>query len=217
MTVSPNERRLERIPSLMLQRLLRSAGRWCTRALIVETDVNVERILASSIRTAAFVTAFTLGSTSHSQIPRAKLLAPSTKPTPNAPVQPPSRTQSQPQLTAEDLGAFLDGFVPFELERENIAGAVVLVVKDGHILYQKGYGYADVNKQVPVSADQTLFRPGSISKLFTWTAVMQLVQAGKIDLHADINQYLDFRIPAVYPQPITMWNLMTHTPVSKRQ
>ncbi|MGA7525470.1 MAG: serine hydrolase [Acidobacteriaceae bacterium] len=114
-------------------------------------------------------------------------------------------------LTPEDLGPFLDGIVPFELKRENIAGAVVMVVKDGKVLYTHGYGYADVAKKTPVTPD-TLFRPGSISKLFTWTAVMQLVQAGKIDLHANINQYLDFKVPATYPQPITMWNLMTHTP-----
>ncbi len=101
--------------------------------------------------------------------------------------------------------------VPPALKREDIAGAVVIVVKDGKVFYQNGYGYADVKKQTPVTPE-TLFRPGSVSKLFTWTAVMQLVQAGKIDLHADINQYLDFKIPATYPQPITMWNLMTHTP-----
>ena len=93
----------------------------------------------------------------------------------------------QRALTAADLGPFLDGLVPNQIKRENIAGAVVLVVKDGQVLYAKGYGYADVDKKIPVTPD-TLFRPGSISKLFTWTAVMQQVQAGKIDLHADINR-----------------------------
>jgi CubicO group peptidase (beta-lactamase class C family) len=56
-----------------------------------------------------------------------------------------------------------------------------------------------------------MFRPGSVSKLFTWTAVMQLVQAGKIDLDRDVNDYLDFRIPPKFGKPITMRNLMTHT------
>src|SRR5262249_53752623 len=91
------------------------------------------------------------------------------------------------EMTPADVGAFLDGFMPMQLARENIAGAVVLVVKDGEILFAKGYGYSDVEKKTPVYVDATLFRPGSISKLFTWTAVMQLVEQGKIDLDRDIN------------------------------
>lgn len=117
-----------------------------------------------------------------------------------------------PGLTAPDLEAFLDGVMPLQLAREDIAGAVVLVVKDGRVLFAKGYGYADVAKRTPVTPDGTLFRPGSVSKLFTWTAVMQLVEAGKIDLDRDVNDYLDFKIPAKFGKPITMRNLMTHTP-----
>jgi len=115
-------------------------------------------------------------------------------------------------LTPDDLAAFMDGLVPQQLRRENIAGAVVIVVKDGSVVFQKGYGYADVDKRTPVTPDGTLFRPGSVSKLFTWTAVMQLVEQGKIDLDRDVNDYLDFKVPATYPKPITMRNLMTHTP-----
>jgi CubicO group peptidase (beta-lactamase class C family) len=114
-------------------------------------------------------------------------------------------------LTAEDLSAFLDGAVPQQLQRENIAGAVVLVVKDGKILYERGYGYADVERKTPVTPAGTLFRPGSVSKLFTWTAVMQLVEQGKINLDQNIETYLDFKIPDTFAQPITMRNLMTHT------
>lgn len=142
---------------------------------------------------------------------------------PQKPKVPPALPQTPPagetkvqepphEMTAADVQAFLDGFVPMQLERENIAGAVVCVVKDGKILFAKGYGYSDVDKKKPVSVDDTLFRPGSISKLFTWTSVMQLVEQGKLDLDRDINDYLDFRIPATYPQPITLRNLMTHTP-----
>ncbi len=117
-----------------------------------------------------------------------------------------------PQLTREDLEAWLDGFIPYALGRGNIAGGIVVVVKDGQVLLQKGFGYADVEKKLPVDPEKTLFRPGSISKLFTWTAVMQLVERGKIDLDADINQYLDFKIPpGPDGEPITMRNLMTHT------
>jgi CubicO group peptidase (beta-lactamase class C family) len=76
-------------------------------------------------------------------------------------------------MTAADVEAFLDGLLPLQLQREDIAGAVVVVVKDGKVLFEKGYGYADVATRKPVTADATLFRPGSISKLFTWTSVMQ--------------------------------------------
>ena len=116
-----------------------------------------------------------------------------------------------------DVHAFLDGFVPMQLEREDIAGAVVLVVKDGAILFAKGYGYSDVEKKSPVTVDATLFRPGSISKLFTWTAVMQLVEQGKLDLDRDVNEYLDFKIPAKFGKPITLRNIMTHTPGFEEQ
>ena len=116
-----------------------------------------------------------------------------------------------PEMTAADVSAFIDGIMPAQLAREDIAGAVVLVIKDGKVLFTKGYGYSDVEKRIPVTPDGTLFRPGSISKLFTWTAVMQLVEAGKLDLDRDVNDYLDFKIPATYAQPITLRNIMTHT------
>jgi CubicO group peptidase (beta-lactamase class C family) len=116
-----------------------------------------------------------------------------------------------PTLTAADIESFLDGVMPLQLAREDIAGAVIAVVKDGKILFAKGYGYSDVAKRTPVSPEATLFRPGSISKLFTWTAVMQLVEQGKLDLDSDVNRYLDFKIPDTYPKPITLRNIMTHT------
>jgi CubicO group peptidase (beta-lactamase class C family) len=117
-----------------------------------------------------------------------------------------------PQLTTVDVAAFLDGVIPLQLQGADIAGAVVIVVKDGNVLFKKGYGYADVAKKTLVSPDATLFRPGSVSKLFTWTAVMQLVEQGKINLDQDVNTYLDFKIPPKDGKPITMRNLMTHTP-----
>ena len=115
------------------------------------------------------------------------------------------------EVTEQDVAAFLDGIMPQQLAREDLAGAVISVVKDGKVIFAKGYGYSDVEKKIPVSADNTLFRPGSISKLFTWTAVMQLVEQGKLDLDRDVNDYLDFKIPATYPKPITLRNIMTHT------
>lgn len=116
-----------------------------------------------------------------------------------------------PAMTKADLDLWLDGYMPFALRTSDIPGAVVTVVKDGQILTTRGFGYADRDKKTPVDPYKTLFRPGSISKLFTWTAVMQQVEAGKIDLDADINQYLDFKIPARNGKPVTTRQLMTHT------
>src|SRR5215472_7255034 len=140
--------------------------------------------------------------------------APPVHPAPQ-PVAPSSETVAAPlvkhALTREDLEAYFDGFFPDTLARADIAGAVVVVVKDGKVLLEKGYGFSDIKTRAPVDPSRTLFRPGSISKLFTWTAVMQLVEQGKIDLDRDVNDYLDFQIPASFPKPITMRNLMTHT------
>jgi len=115
-------------------------------------------------------------------------------------------------LTAADVETFLDGFVPLQLDEDDIAGASIAIVKDGKLLFAKGYGYANVEKKQPVIADATLFRPGSISKLFTWTAVMQLAEQKKVDLDADVNTYLDFKIPEAFGKPITLKDLLTHTP-----
>ena len=111
-----------------------------------------------------------------------------------------------------ELAAFLDGTMAANLRDKNVAGATVAVVKDGALFFAKGYGYSDVTRRALVDAERTLFRIGSTSKLFTWTAVMQLVEQGKLDLDADVNRYLDFKIPATYEQPITLRHVMTHTP-----
>ena len=123
-----------------------------------------------------------------------------------------SPAETPRELTQPDADAWLDGFMPFTLESNDIAGAVVVIVKDGQVLTQRGFGYADKAARKRVDPATTMFRAGSISKLFTWTAVMQLVEQGKIDLDVDVNQYLDFRIPPYQGKPITVRNLMTHTP-----
>ncbi|MET0653964.1 MAG: serine hydrolase domain-containing protein [Pseudoxanthomonas sp.] len=116
-----------------------------------------------------------------------------------------------PELTRADAEAWLDGYLPYALDNGDIAGAVVVVVKDGQVLLQKGYGYSDLEKRTPVDPAGTLFRPGSVSKLFTWTAVMQLVEQGKLDLDADVNKYIDFKIPARDGKAMTLRQIMTHT------
>jgi CubicO group peptidase (beta-lactamase class C family) len=114
--------------------------------------------------------------------------------------------------TVEEMEAFVDGFMDSQMKAGPVAGAVVIVVKDGQVFFQKGYGYEDVEKRTPVDPAQTLFRPGSVSKLFTWTAIMQLVELGKVDLDADVNTYLkDFKVASTYPEPVKLRNIMTHT------
>jgi CubicO group peptidase (beta-lactamase class C family) len=111
-----------------------------------------------------------------------------------------------------ELETFIDGLMAAQMEQNNVPGAAISVVKDGQVFFAKGYGYADVENRVPVDPDTTLFDTGSVGKLFAWTAVMQLVEQGKLDLNADVNTYLDFKIPATYREPITLIHLMTHTP-----
>ena len=144
-----------------------------------------------------------VGSVVFAQVPQP---APRT-PTTNAPTPP----ASSHAMTAEDLSTFFGGMLPYMLARGDIAGGAVLVVKDGKVLFAQGYGYADLKTRAPMSPSTTLFRIGSVSKLFTWTAVMQLVEQHKLDLDRDINTYLDFKIPKRFGKPITLRDLMTHT------
>jgi CubicO group peptidase (beta-lactamase class C family) len=149
--------------------------------------------------------------------------APSQEPKPSLPQKPNELTQSSGDKTppsmpsaahpldSADLEAFFDGIIPLQLERSDVAGASVLVMKDGNRLLQKGYGYSNFKDKKPVDPKTTIFRLASISKLFTWVAVMQLQEQGKLDLDTDINRYLDFQIGAAFGRPITLRNLMTHT------
>jgi CubicO group peptidase (beta-lactamase class C family) len=166
-------------------------------------------------KAAAFVAAIlTIGSLS---LAAALTAQPSLVPTPRAqstqlPAPPEIPKDQGAHLTAEDVNAWLDGFMPYAIARGDIPGAVVVVVKDGQVLTEKGYGYANVAKKTKVDPKATLFRPGSISKLFTWTALMQQVEQGKVDLNADVNKYIDFKIPPYEGKPVTVLDLMTHTP-----
>jgi CubicO group peptidase (beta-lactamase class C family) len=116
-------------------------------------------------------------------------------------------------LNQADLEAFFAGIIPLQLERSDVAGATVLVMKDGETLLQKGYGFSDLKTKRAVDPVSTMFRLASISKLFTWTAVMQLAEQGKLDLDVGVDRYLDFPIRAFSGAalPITLRNLMTHT------
>jgi CubicO group peptidase (beta-lactamase class C family) len=112
----------------------------------------------------------------------------------------------------EEFSEFLDGFIQDKMAEYHIPGSVLVFVKKGKIFYQKGYGYANLELKIPVDPHKTVFRIGSNSKLFVGTAVMQLVEQGKLDLNEDINTYLTtFTVPTIPSKPITLKQLLTHT------
>src|SRR5712664_1972014 len=169
----------------------------------------MQNVISRRFAITAIIIALTAGAHAQGPAPSPLISLPSPPPAKATPA-PPQATPA-PTLTKSDFETFLDALIPSQLQNRDIAGAVVSVVKDGQVLFAKGYGYADFTAKKPVLADQTLFRPGSISKLFTATAVMQLVEQGNLDLDRDVNEYLDFAIPKTYPEPVTLRRLLTHT------
>lgn len=119
-------------------------------------------------------------------------------------------------LSAADVDAWLDGLVPAQLESAGIAGGVVSVVADGRVLTSRAWGSSDLAGEpgegpTSVDPDDTLFRVGSVSKVVTATAVMQLVERGELDLDSDVSEYLDVEIPRNFDAPLTLRHLLTHT------
>ena len=169
--------------------------------------------MRTSLRILFVVLAFALFVSSHisAQVPDKTTSKIAPPPESAASNQPPAIPPAARKLEHDDLEAFFDGILPLQLERSDVAGASVLVMKDGQILLKKGYGYSDVTKKTPVDPDTTMFRLASISKLFTWISVMQLAEQGKVNIDTDVNQYLDFQIAPAFGKPIVLRNLMTHT------
>ncbi|NJN59605.1 MAG: beta-lactamase family protein [Leptolyngbyaceae cyanobacterium SL_5_9] len=111
----------------------------------------------------------------------------------------------------QEFENFIDQLVGEEISKSSVPGAVVSVVKDGEIFFSKGYGYANLEENIPVVADRTLFRVASLSKLFTATATMQLYEQGLLGLDDDVSQYLDFALDNPYSEPVTFAQLIMHT------
>jgi CubicO group peptidase (beta-lactamase class C family) len=118
---------------------------------------------------------------------------------------------SEPEQLAA-LPDFIDGVVAQQIATREVAGAVVTVVHRGRVVLSRGYGFADVEHGVEVDPDRTLFRPGSVSKLFTWVALMQQIERGRVRMDEDINSYLDFRILPFEGKAVTVRDLFAHTP-----
>lgn len=121
-------------------------------------------------------------------------------------------TQGNGPADPMEMENFIDDIMSAHMKAYHIPGAAISIVKDGELVFAKGYGYSDIEHKKTVNPNATIFRIGSISKLFIFTAIMQLAGEKKIDLNADVNIYLnDFKIPYTYPEPITISHLMTHT------
>lgn len=115
-------------------------------------------------------------------------------------------------LNPKDVEVFTNKVIPEKMKKENAAGVALVVVKDNQILFQKGFGFSDKEKNIPIDPKKTVFRLASISKVFTASAVMQLVEQGKIDLNKDIVNYMGgLKYQNNMGEPVTMEHLLTHT------
>jgi CubicO group peptidase (beta-lactamase class C family) len=117
-----------------------------------------------------------------------------------------------PNKTAEAFEQMADEYAKQVIDDYKVAGAAICVVKDGKIFFKKGYGYSDIDKKTLVNPDTTAFQIASVSKLFTATAAMQMVEQGKLSLDKDVNSYLtEFKVKNPFSKPVTLRTLLTHT------
>ncbi|HZZ68734.1 MAG TPA: serine hydrolase domain-containing protein [Phenylobacterium sp.] len=145
-----------------------------------------------------------------------RVQTPAPAPVPAAPPPPPAtgKLSAGQALPPAELEAFVDGMVKDAMAREHIAGATVSIVQNGQVILKRGYGFAGLNPQRPVDPDRTLFRVGSISKTFTWIALMKEVEAGRMRLNQPVNLYLPEKVQVKdqgYDQPVRVANLMDHS------
>jgi CubicO group peptidase (beta-lactamase class C family) len=123
----------------------------------------------------------------------------------------PQQPDRSSRLTTE-LRLFADSFFESAVDRHQIPGAVLVVVKDGKVLLSKGYGFANLERHTPMDPERSVLRVASVSKLFTAVAVMQQVERGKLRLDQDVNTYLtDLKIPTPFGRPVTVADLLTHS------
>jgi CubicO group peptidase (beta-lactamase class C family) len=111
-----------------------------------------------------------------------------------------------------ELERFASGWLDAELRAREVPGAVLVVVRRGEIALARGFGRADLERDVPVDPERTVFRVASVSKLFTATAALQLAERGALALDDDVNRHLRaFRVPDAFGEPIRVRHLLTHT------
>jgi CubicO group peptidase (beta-lactamase class C family) len=121
-------------------------------------------------------------------------------------------TATGPTETAAAHRVFFDDVFSGLMAEHEIPGLAAVLVQNGETVFSAGYGLADVRRQIPVDAQRTIFPLGSVSKLLTTVAVLQLVENGTLDLNADIGPYLaPLRYDQRFTTPVTLRHLLTHT------
>ncbi|WP_040330557.1 serine hydrolase domain-containing protein [Clostridium ihumii] len=116
------------------------------------------------------------------------------------------------EINHENIEYFMDDFFKKNIDKYNLPGAAVVVVKDGEEILKKGYGYSNLDEKKVINPDETLFPAASVSKLFTATAIMQLAEQGKIDLNENVEKYIaPYKIENKFVGKVTCRNLLTHT------
>jgi len=123
-----------------------------------------------------------------------------------------STTQAATNIPNSELENRIDNYVS-QYIGQSTPGTTVVIVKDGEIIFSKGYGYANIENSITIDPTTTIFEWGSSSKPFVWVSVMQLVERGLINLDVDINTYLPevLRQQLAFQMPFTMRDLLNHT------
>ncbi len=130
---------------------------------------------------------------------------------PSTPVDTVEMMAFEPTREEAVLEAYIDGIVSAHMREHHTSGVTISVVQNGKVLFSKGYGFADIEMRTPVNGYETLFRIGSVSKTFVWASVLMLAEQGRLDLNADVNNYLKgITIPQPFGLPVTMNHLMAH-------
>jgi CubicO group peptidase (beta-lactamase class C family) len=124
-----------------------------------------------------------------------------------------ANAQPAKEWDAREVEGFVDGLMEAQKNAYHFAGAVVVIVRNGQVSFEKGYGYADFEARRPVDPNRTLFRVASNTKM-RLDVGGQLVEQGKLDLHTDINTTSEAQIPPTFGGP-PLEHLMTHTRVSR--
>lgn len=120
--------------------------------------------------------------------------------------------QTQGPVDTAEFRNFIDSLINTQFSKEHIPGGAFVFVKDGKIFYMKGYGISDIERNTKVDPEKTIFRIGSISKVFTADALLQLADRKQLDLRKDVNNYLqEIKVPSGFSQPITTEHLLTHS------
>lgn len=123
-----------------------------------------------------------------------------------------AETETGIPVDPQTLPDFVDDFFAKKMSEHHVPGAAVIIVKDGSVLFSKGYGYANIENDIPVDPQKTIFRVASVSKIFTIAGVLKLEEQGLLDLNRDINEYLeDFKVENNYVEPLKIKYLLTHT------